>query len=264
MRIAILGVGLMGSWLAGELAKEHDVAVYDVDEEKAKACAKVRVLPRLDEVARFNPELLINAVSLQHTRAAFEMAVPLLSPTCILADIASVKGGIVGYYENSPFKFVSVHPMFGPTFADLAALKEESAIIIRNSDPEGAAFFREFFTGLNLKVFEYTFDEHDRMMAYSLTIPFISSLAFAACVDGTAVPGTTFARHMKIARGLLSEDDHLLAEILFNPYSLPELDRITAKLEHLKHIIKERDHEEIALFLQRLRRNITPGETAYA
>lgn len=30
-------------------------------------------------------------------------------------------------------------------------------------------------------------------------------------------PGTTFKKHMAIAKGLLSEDDYLLQEILFNP-----------------------------------------------
>ena len=264
MRIAILGAGLMGSWLARELVKEHEVAVYDVDKERAKACKGARALLTPHEIAEFNPGLLINAASLHHTLSAFETAAPHLSRACIIADIASIKAGIVGYYEKGPFKFVSVHPMFGPTFADMETLKEESVIIIKGSDPEGAYFFKDFFRRLNLKIFEYSFDEHDRMMAYSLTIPFISSMVFAACVDTSAVPGTTFAKHMGIAKGLLSEDDHLIAEILFNPYSLPELDRITAKLEHLKHIIRGRDDEEIALFLQRLRENISPGVTAYA
>ena len=30
-------------------------------------------------------------------------------------------------------------------------------------------------------------------------------------------PGTTFKKHMAIAKGLLSEDDYLFQEILFNP-----------------------------------------------
>ena len=264
MRTAILGAGLMGSWLARELSQDHYIAVYDVDKAKARAaCKGVKVFSEPEGIALFNPEMLINAVSLQHTLSAFEMVAPLISRTCIIADIASIKSEITDYYGRSPFRFVSVHPMFGPTFADMGALKEESAIIIKGSDVEGVKFFRDFFTRLKVRIFEYSFDEHDRMMAYSLSIPFISSMAFAACVDGAAVPGTTFARHMKIARGLLSEDDHLLAEILFNRYSLAELDRITGKLEHLKHIIRGKDHEEIRIFLHRLRENVTPGDMAY-
>jgi prephenate dehydrogenase len=93
-------------------------------------------------------------------------------------------------------------------------------------------------------------------MAYSLTIPFVSSLAFAACIDAKAVPGTTFKKHKSIAESLLAEDDRLLSEILFNPYSLVEIDRITQRLEFLKHVIKGRDYEEARLFFERLRKNI--------
>ena len=113
--------------------------------------------------------------------------------------------------------------------------------------------------------FEYSFEEHDRMMAYSLTTPFVSSLVFAACVDARAVPGTTFKRHMTIARSLLAEDDHLLAEILFNAHSLQELGKITARLEFLKHIIMARDQEEASRFFSKLRQNIgTEGTEAGA
>ena len=131
-------------------------------------------------------------------------------------------------------------------------------IIIKESDIEGVQFFTTFLERLNVRIFVYSFAEHDKMMAYSLTLPFISSMAFAACVDRSAVPGTTFAKHMKIARGLLSEDDHLLTEVLFNAYSLPELDRVTAMMEYLKHIIRDRDQEVLKDFLGNLRKNINP------
>ena len=81
-------------------------------------------------------------------------------------------------------------------------------------------------------------------------------MTFAACLDAKAVPGTTFKKHMAIAEGLLSEDDHLLSEILFNPHSLKELDRITSRLEFLKHVIKGKDYEDAHAFFKTLRKNI--------
>jgi len=265
MRIVILGAGKMGSWLSSELSGSHDIAIYDTDERKLKGFDEkgVTVLSHVQEIALFDPELLINAVSLQNTVSAFKEVVPHISKNCIIGDLSSIKEEIAGYYEQSPFRFVSVHPMFGPVFADMRDLKEESAIIISGSDNRGALFFRALFEKLQVNIFEYSFEEHDRMMAYSLTLPFISSMAFASCVDKSAIPGTTFSKHMRIAEGLLSEDDHLLTEILFNPYSMAELDRVTAKLEYLKHIIRERDHEEMGAFLQRLRKNMSAKEGLY-
>jgi len=146
--------------------------------------------------------------------------------------------------------------MFGPTFANMDSLREENAIIIKGSDQEGANFFMKFFASLGLRIFEYTFEEHDQMMAYSLTTPFVSSLVFAGCMEKTIVPGATFARHRKIATGLLDEDDQLLTEILFNPNSVSQIDKITGRLEYLKHIIMGKDREEMKKYLDNLRKNM--------
>jgi len=256
MRIAILGAGKMGAWLSAVLAKGNEIAVYDLDAARIKAVNGAKALSGMDNLADFKPQMLINAVSLQSTVAAFEAATPHLPKDCIIADVASIKGGIPEYYKRAGFRFVSVHPMFGPTFTDMAALHEENAVIIKGSDSEGAAVFRTLFDTLGIRIFDYTFDEHDRMMAYSLTTPFAASLVFAACMENTAVPGATFARHRKIAKGLLSEDDHLLAEILFNRFSLTQLEKITARLEFLKHVIKGKDYEEAKRFFDKLRKNV--------
>jgi prephenate dehydrogenase len=256
MRIVILGAGHMGSWLARELSGENDIAVYDIDENKSAALKNVSRLSHPRTINEFQPDLLVNAVSLQHTIAAFEETSSFLKNDCIICDVASVKGEIPGYYRKAGYRFASIHPMFGPTFADMESLKEENGVIITDSCGEGREFFRRLFLRLRVRIFEYSFEEHDRMMAYSLAMPFVSSMIFSACVNTETVPGTTFKRHMEIARNLLSEDDHLLSEILFNPYSLLELDRITSRLEFLKHIIRGRDYEEIAQFFEGLRGNI--------
>lgn len=260
MRIAILGVGHMGSWLAEVLSVEHEIAVYDSDESRVRKGYNIRPLTSLGDIREYNPALLINAVSLRHTKAAFEAVLQYLREECVLCDVASVKAGIAAYYTDAGFRFVSVHPMFGPTFTDMRALREENGVIISESCSEGKKFFQYLFARLGLRVFEYSFEEHDRMMAYSLTVPFISSLVFAGCVDAKAVPGTTFKRHMAIARNLLAEDDHLLAEILFNPHSIEQLGRVTSQLDFLKHIIKGRDYETAREFFAKLKQNIGEPE----
>ena len=69
-------------------------------------------------------------------------------------------------------------------------------------------------------------------------------------------PGTTFKRHMAIARGLLSEDDYLLQEILFNPRTSAQLDNIKSQLTHLQQIIEKRDDKAMRQYLQQIRNNI--------
>jgi prephenate dehydrogenase len=260
MKIVILGTGHMGSWLAKELSRENEVAVYDIDEGKSAGLDYVFRLRYPRDIKDYRPELLINAVSLRHTIASFEETCRYLPGDCMISDVASIKGEIADFYSRAGFKFVSVHPMFGPTFANMDSLREENAVIINESSGEGKQFFVRLFTGLGVSLFEYSFDEHDRMMAYSLTVPFVSSMMFAGCVDAKTVPGTTFKRQMAIARHLLSEDDHLLAETLFNPHSVAQLGRMTSQLQFLKHIIAGKDYEVAREFFAKLRENI--GEPA--
>lgn len=256
MRILVLGAGHMGAWLVEELCLDHEVAVYDLDRRKLKYFFNVTRFLDPSEVRGFKPELAINAVSIANIREAFEDFLPYLPEECILSDIASVKTGINELYKTLGKRFVSTHPMFGPTFANIRDLSNENAIIIKESDEEAKAFFHNFYKGLSLNVYEYTFEEHDQTIAYSLSIPFASSMAFAASMKKQEAPGTTFRKHLDIARGLFSEDDHLLAEIMFNPYTVKQIEEINSRLAYLIHIIRGRDYEEMQKFLNNLRHNI--------
>lgn len=260
MKIAILGAGKMGTWLCDALCLQHEVAVYDPQVKRLSYVFNTIRMMRLEEIADFVPEILINSANLQHTRKAFEEALPFLSNDCILADIASVKNGLQHFYLNSGRRFVSVHPMFGPTFASLNDLSRHHAVIIKESDEEGKAFFRSFFGSLGLRLHDYSFKEHDQTIAYSLSVPFASTLVFGACMKHQEAPGTTFEKHLTIARGLLSEDDHLLSEILFNPYTLPQLENICDALEHLKNLIKDKNSLGMRSFLAKVREGLVDSQ----
>lgn len=259
MNIAVLGAGHMGGWLVDVLKRSHAVGVYDRDIGRVAGMSGIEVLKKISRLRLFRPDMLINAVSIQNTEEAFKEAQVHLPGGCLLVDVMSVKNGIRDYYKGCGFRFVSIHPMFGPTFANVDRLEEENAVIIKESDPEGAEFFRRFFLEFGINVYEYSFEEHDSNIAYSLTLPFASSLVFAANMDKATVPGTTFKKHSLIARGLLSEDDELLTEILFSPHSLTQMEKVTQRLEFLKHIIRQKDHEEARRFFDRLRDNIGKG-----
>lgn len=256
MKILVLGAGNMGAWFVETLCLDYEVAVYDTDLEKMKYFFRTRRIENLEEISDFDPDLLINAVSLQHTMAVFETVIPFISDKCIISDIASVKNGIPMYYQSLKHRFVSTHPMFGPTFANVKDLSDQSAIIIKESDPWGKAFFRDFYAKMKLNIYEYSFEEHDQTIAYSLSIPFSSTLVFAACMKKLEAPGTTFKKHMAIAKGLMSENDYLLSEILFNPYTLPQVEQIREKLTYLIEVIKDRDSESLHEFFAELRKNI--------
>ena len=61
---------------------------------------------------------------------------------------------------------------------------------------------------------------------------------------------------MAIANGLMSEDDYLLSEILFNPNTPAQLAKIQEKLAQLQEIVAARDSEAMARFLSDTRERL--------
>ena len=256
MKIQILGAGKMGSFFADVLSFEHDVAIFDPDPHKLRFTYNCIRMSDPKEIADFKPEILINAATVKHTISAFKTVLPYLPENCILSDIASVKTGLKEFYKETGKPFVSTHPMFGPTFASLSDLSTQNAIIISESNHMGKVFFKDLYNSLKLRVFEYTFEEHDETIAYSLSIPFASTLVFASVMKHQEAPGTTFKKHMNIAQGLLSEDDYLLTEILFNPYTSGQVEYIRKELAFLLKIIESKDSDAMKDFLRKVRKNI--------
>ncbi len=256
MKILILGAGKMGSFFCDLLSFKHEVAIYDTDPQRLRFTFNAQRFASLEEIDAFDPNLVINAATVKYTIDAFNKVLPHLSPNCILSDIASVKTGLPEFYAQCGHPFVSTHPMFGPTFASLSNLSSENAIIITEGDHLGKVFFKDLYSELHLHIEEYSFQEHDETIAYSLSIPFASTLVFASIMKHQDAPGTTFKRHMTIARGLMSEDDFLLSEILFNPNTPGQLERIQEKLSQLQEIVSRRDSEAMVKFLSTVRDNL--------
>ena len=128
--------------------------------------------------------------------------------------------------------------------------------IISEGDHLGKIFFKDLYQTLRLNIFEYTFDEHDETVAYSLSIPFVSTFVFAAVMKHQEAPGTTFKKHMAIAKGLLSEDDYLLQEILFNPRTPGQVTNIRTELKNLLEIIEKKDADGMKAYLTKIREKI--------
>ena len=256
MKILIMGAGKMGSFFIDLLSFDHEVAVFERDAKRLRFTYNCQRFTSLEEISEFKPQLLINAVTVKYTLSAFEEVLPMLPKDCIISDIASVKTGLKEFYDRAGHPFVSAHPMFGPTFANLDMLSQENAIIISEGDYMGRIFFKDLYQKLGLHIYEYTFEEHDKTVAYSLSIPFVSTFVFAAVMKHQDAPGTTFKRHMQIAHGVLSEDNYLLQEVLFNPYTHDQVTQIRVELKELLDIIDNKDEAGMVAYLTKIRSNL--------
>jgi prephenate dehydrogenase len=251
-----MGAGKMGSFFLDLLSFEHETAVFEKDPQRLRFTYNTQRFTSLEEIDEFKPELVINAVTMKYTIPAFQQILPHIPSDCIISDIASVKTNLKDYYDNCGHRYASTHPMFGPTFANLNQLNEENAIIINEGDYMGRIFFKDLYQRLGLNIYEYSFEEHDKTVAYSLSIPFVSTFVFAAVMKHQDAPGTTFKRHMRIAKGVLNEDDYLLQEILFNPYTSDQVAHIRTELKELLQIIDNKDSDGMKQYLIKIRNNV--------
>ena len=112
----------MGSFFTDVLSFQHETAVFDINPKQLRFVYNTYRFTTLEEIEAFQPELVINAATVKYTLDAFRKVLPVLPKECILSDIASVKTGLKEFYEESGFRYVSTHPMFGPTFAHLDKL----------------------------------------------------------------------------------------------------------------------------------------------
>ena len=157
MKILVLGAGKMGSFFIDLLSFDHEVAVFERDPKRMRFTYNCQRFTTYEEIQAFQPELLINAVTLKYTIPVFKEVIPFLPKECIISDIASVKTDMKEFYESTGMRYVSTHPMFGPTFANLQQLSEENAIIISEGDYMGRIFFKDLYQKLGLNIYEYSF-----------------------------------------------------------------------------------------------------------
>ena len=61
---------------------------------------------------------------------------------------------------------------------------------------------------------------------------------------------------MRIAKGVLNEDDYLLQEILFNPYTSGQVAQIRTELKELLEIIDNKDAKGMKTYLTKIRNNV--------
>ena len=67
MRILILGAGKMGSFFTDILSFQHETAVFDVNPHQLRFVYNTYRFTTLEEIKEFEPELVINAVTVSYT-----------------------------------------------------------------------------------------------------------------------------------------------------------------------------------------------------
>jgi len=252
MKIAVIGAGAMGEWLAKHfIDKRFTVKIYDIVAEKAEKLREIGAAPcrKLDEALR-EVDAAIIAVPIRETSKLVEKAANLMKHG-ILMEISSLKLPIIESMKRLPEGItpISIHPLFGPRTKDLKG--EKIVLIPLRSPDQELEIVKRFFEGAELLAL--TAEEHDRLMAYILSLTHILSLAAAISIEEDLekllkYSGKSFKLLAQMMNSTLEESSELFSQIIImNKFSIKPILNIFDELEKILNAIKSKDEESIKL-----------------
>lgn len=209
MKIAIIGAGAMGKWLA-RFAKQNlgEVTLADIDVAKAKKVAKevsVKVVGTC-EGAVAKTHIAIIAVPIAKTPEVVKSLAEKMRAGSLLMDVASAKSDVVdAMKELDPdikLELVSIHPLFGP---GATTLKGKDFVAVPVKPGKRYTSFKNRLTRLGARVTEMEAEKHDKVMAISQCLTHFVLLSYLSALKAT--------KEMKLAEKLRTPMFNALLEL---------------------------------------------------
>lgn len=265
MKIAILGAaGRMGEWFTRYFTdKGHTLTVSGVHQEKLRVLAEnYGVKPAKNNVeAVKDADLTLVSVPIGKTAEVLREITPKLKRGSVVAEIASVKAGIIDVLKES-LKFgvqpLSLHPLFGP----MQKVKKKFALVpVLNAENE-LTVAKRFFPDAEIVVVDA--EKHDRAMAVTLSLQYFVNMAFAATVKDEdfktleKLSGTTFALQQVLIGAIMMQDAGLHASLhIANKHSPEYLKKFVSNAEKIRKLIESGDTEAFQNFYNEISKDLS-------
>jgi len=230
LRVAVVGLGLIGGSIALGLDAEHDVRGYDSDAHTRDA-ARGRGLDVADRLEDVLPaDAVIIATPLAAIVPTLETVIPRADHAVVM-EVGSLKKAVAEHAERAPSdaRIVGLHPMAGSTASGFAAadpgiFRGRPFLVVptARSDQEAMAIAGDIARELGGEVTVCSADYHDRAVAMLSGAPLALALALSragADVAHLAGPGFEGATRLastppQLAEALLRGDREHLTEAL--------------------------------------------------
>jgi prephenate dehydrogenase len=229
MRIAVIGgAGLMGTWFVKYFtSKGFATVLTDLRMSAAKKVAHAygAELAHSNIQAAEGADIALVCVPIEETTKILLEIAPHMRKDSIIAEISSIKNPALEALRISArmgLKPLSLHPLFGPTAAEL---KGETIVVVPIVDEVAeVAYAKQLFDEAEL--FTSEFEEHDRAMAIILSLTYFMNIAFAGMLKREdlrlirRLAGTTFTVQLAVTEGIMSEHQNLVISLLrLNPFN---------------------------------------------
>ena len=198
-RLALIGVGLIGSSIARAARAEHLVGSIVATARSAQTRKRVMELGLADQVvdtsaaAVEGADLVIVCIPVGQCGAAAREIAPHLAPGAIVSDVGSVKARVVS--DMAPHlpdrvQFLPAHPVAGTEYsgpdAGFAELFVGRWCILTPPEGADAAAVKRlsaFWTGLGAKVATMSAEHHDLVLAITSHVPHLIAYTIVGTAD---------------------------------------------------------------------------------
>ena len=266
MKVAVIGLGLIGGSLAKtiKLHGEHTVYGYDIN---AQTMQQAELLGAIDGVLTDDvlPLCDLTLVAL-YPEAIIEWIrthAPLFKEDSLVIDCGGVKETICNALQDvtdgADWHFIGGHPMAGREFSGFRYAWDDlfdraSMILTVHGDEEPALLqrARNFFMDIGFRRVQFASPKtHDEMIAYTSQLAHIVSSAYVKCPLADKHRGFSagsFADMTRVAR--LNED--MWTELFFDNRDalLPEVEGLVARLTEYRDALRNNDREAMRTLLR--------------
>ncbi len=221
MRVAVIGAGAMGKWLAN-FAKRNlgEVIVADIKSARAKDVAsELDASAKPIKEAAAQAELLLIAVPISKTPETVKSLAEIAQKDALLADVASVKSDVVDVMRKikTNIELVSVHPLFGPGAVSIAG---KDIVVVPVKPGKRYSELKKRLVELGARVTEMDAEQHDRLMAMIQCMTHFVLLAYLTAIK--SMKGLKLAREIRtpmfaaltsLAKAVLAGNPELCGEL---------------------------------------------------
>lgn len=253
--LVIGGSGRMGGWLARFFVDSgHRVSIYDLKDPGAP----YTFIKEIDESVDQH-DLIVVATPIRVSIAILQKLSCMAIKKPVIFDVSSVKAPVhqaLLALKSRGIMVTSLHPMFGPS---VQLLFGKHVIITSLGIPEADEMARNLFKATSLQVIMMSMEQHDRTMAYLLSLCHLTNIVFGTTLNKSqihikeleAIASPTFSSMVHMARKVFDENPHLYYEIqTLNPHNHQAYKEIKESLSTVLGAITTNDEREFVALMQ--------------
>lgn len=264
MKIAIIGMGLIGGSLGRAFRKytEHEVYGFDLSEEALSEADKLDAeTGRLDEATLKDVDVVIVALKEKDTIRVLNQSCPYLKDGALVMDTCGNKRGIVCEMKKLSvlypmLRFCGFHPMAGREYSGInhslpTLFKGAYAILVPLSD-DAALEAEKLLMPLGFKDTEVCdAEKHDSLIAYTSQLAHIVSGCYAKNPLSKQHAGFSAGSFNDLTRVARLDADMWTELFINNSDNLTDdIDDMVLRLNQFRQALKDKDYKTLNVLLR--------------